>query len=165
MGETKMLIKLSIIDVIIGVPLAFILIPSLGITGLIIGSTLIAPISSLCIGVYWTWKKYGTKPDFNNSSRILIAATIASSFTFLFLQTFDFAAWIMLVVGATIFLLSYIVSIPFVGAVKIMDLSNLRIMFSDSIFLSKILGIPIYFIEKTLFIKEKLLNNANLHQN
>jgi O-antigen/teichoic acid export membrane protein len=147
MGETKMLIKLGIIDIIIGVPLAFLLIPSFGIIGVIIGNTLIAPISSLLVGVYWTWKKYGTKPDFNNSLRILIASAIASILTFLFLQLFVTAAWITLAFGAIIFLLTYIISLPIVGAIDLIDIGNLRLLFSEMRLASKIIELPLAIIE------------------
>jgi stage V sporulation protein B len=152
MGETKMLIKLSLIDIVIGVPLAFLLIPPFGIAGLIIGSTMIAPVSGLVIGVYWTWKKYGTKPDFSNSLRILLASTIASLFTFLFLQFFEIAAWVILIGGSAVFLLTYIFFIPLVGAVNLVDMGNLRLLVSESKFISKILEIPIMLIEKTLSV-------------
>ena len=157
MGETRMLIKLSIIDIAIGVPLAFLLIPPFGIVGLIIGSTMIAPVSGLIIGVYWTWKKYGTKPDFSNSLKILLASTIASLLTLLFLQPFKVAALIVLLVGFTIFLLSYIFLIALVGAINQVDISNLRLLFSELAMVSKLLKIPLMLIEKTLCIKEKYL--------
>jgi O-antigen/teichoic acid export membrane protein len=147
MGETKMLIKLGLIDIIIGVPLAFLLIPSFGIIGVIIGNTLIAPISGLSVGIYWTWKKYGTKPDFNNSSRILLASTIASILTFLFLQLFVTAAWVTLVFGAILFLLTYLVSIPLVGAISLIDIGNLRLLFSEMRLASKIIELPLAIIE------------------
>ena len=148
MGETKMLIKLGIIDIIIGVPLAFLLIPSFGIIGVIIGSTILTPISSLLIGIYWTWRKYETKPDFNNSFRILLASVIASLLTFLFLQLFVGAAWAMLIIGVVIFLMTYLVSIPLVGAINLSDIGNMRILFSEMRLASIILEIPLTIIEK-----------------
>ena len=160
MGETKILLKLAILTLCVGAPLAFLLIPPFGIVGVIIVA-LIASFVSLIVGVYWTWKHYESKPDFRNSAKIFLASTIASLITFLFLQTFVAPAWIMLTTGAILFLLIYLFSIPLVGAINLVDTNNLRFMFSEIGVVSKFLEVPFAIIEKQLHAKEKHFKMTN----
>ncbi len=155
MGETRMLMRMKALTFCIGVPLAFLLIPTFGIVGLIVVGSLIAGLPSLLFGLYWTWKRYGTKADLRNSAKIFLASAIAGATTYLFMSTFVAASWILLIASALLFLAIYIISIPVVGAVNRMDISNLRVMFSGLGPLSKLLEIPLTIIEKPLSIKEK----------
>jgi O-antigen/teichoic acid export membrane protein len=153
-GETKMLMKLSALSLCIGIPLAFLLIPPLGILGVIIvGYGYGMP--NLIIGAYWTWKRYETKPDLQNSVKILLASTIAGVATYLFLNIFVAAAWITLAIGTVLFLVVYLVSAPLIGAINQMDISNLRAMFSGLGIISKVIEIPLTLVEKLLRINAK----------
>jgi len=153
-GETKMLMKLSALSLCIGIPLAFLLIPPLGIIGVIIVGYGYG-IPNLIIGAYWTWKRYETKPDLLNSGRILLASTIAGATTYLFLNIFVAAAWITLAIGATLFLVMYLISAPLIGAINQMDINNLRVMFSGLGIISKVIEIPLTIVEKSLRINAK----------
>jgi O-antigen/teichoic acid export membrane protein len=155
-GETKMLMKLSAVALCIDVPLAFLLIPPLGILGVIIVGSLVAEVPSMFIVIYWAWKRYETKADLRNSARIFLASAIAGLTTYLFLRIFVVATWIMLAVGAILFLVVYLISTPLVGAINQMDISNLRIMFSGLGPISKLLGTLLALIQRLLGIKEKL---------
>ena len=148
-GETKMLMKLSLISLCIGIPSAVLLIPLFGILGVIIVGY-IGGIPSLIIGVIWTWKRYNVKADFRNSIKIFFASAIAGLSTYYFLIVFVAEAWIMLAFGTLIFLLTYLFSSPLVGAINQMDLNNLRNMLADLGFISKILEIPLLLLEKLL---------------
>jgi O-antigen/teichoic acid export membrane protein len=153
-GETKMLMKLSALSLCIGVPIAFLLIPPLGILGVIIVGY-VAVVPNVILGTYWTWKRYETKPDLQNSARILLASTIAGVTTYLFLNAFVAAAWITLAIAAVLFLVVYLISVPLVGAVNQMDISNLRVMFSGLGVISKVIEIPLTLVEKLLRINAK----------
>jgi stage V sporulation protein B len=153
-GETKMLMKLNALKLCLGITFALLLIPTLGIIGLIITIYIIGVVPAI-IGVYWTWKRYETKADLRNSGRIFLASTIAAITTFLLLNTFTATKWIMLAVGAIFFLLVYIICVPLVGAINQMDIKNLRIMFSGLGIISKLLEILLILIEKTLRITAK----------
>jgi O-antigen/teichoic acid export membrane protein len=154
-GETKMLMKLNILKLCIGIPLAFLLIPSFGILGLII-TGFFSGIPSTIIGAYWTWKRFETKADLRNSTRILLASAVAGVTTFLLLNTFIAVSWIMFTAGIILFLIIYIISIPLFGAINQMDVKNLREMFSGMGPISKLLQILLTLIGKSLAIKEKL---------
>lgn len=159
-GETKFLMKMNLLSLFIDVPLAFLLIPRFGILGLII-LQIVAGLPSMIIGLSWTWKRYGTKADFRNSAKILLASTIAGLTSYLFQTGFVASAWIKLVLGAILFLVTYLVSVSLVGAVNQADINNLRFMFSGLGPLSKLLKSLLTLVEKPIRIKEKLLERLN----
>ena len=155
MGETKILMELSALALVIGVPIAFLLIPPFGIIGVLV-SGLISSFVSLIVGLFWTWKHYETKPDLQNSARILIASVIASLVTFVFLNIFNAAAWIMLSCGILLFLFIYLVSLPIVGGLNLVDITNLRLMFSEMRLVSKVFEVLLKVVEIPLYIKKKI---------
>jgi peptidoglycan biosynthesis protein MviN/MurJ (putative lipid II flippase) len=141
--------KLNMLTISIGIPLALILIPWLGITGVIF-VTIVAGIPSMFIGLYWTWKRYGTKADFRASAKILMASGISAFATYLFLSLVSTAAWIMLTIGVTLFLATYLITAPLIGALNQKDIDNLRAMFSGLGIMSRLLEIPLTLLEKPL---------------
>ncbi|MCJ7633488.1 oligosaccharide flippase family protein [Candidatus Bathyarchaeota archaeon] len=149
LGETKMLMKLNILTLGIGIPLALLLIPPLGIPGVIV-VTIVAGVPSMFISLYWTWKRYGTKVDFRASAKIFLASTIAAITTYLFLNVFTAAAWITFTTGVILFLAIYLIATPLIGAINQTDVNNLRAMFSGLGIISKLLEIPLTLVEKLL---------------
>jgi O-antigen/teichoic acid export membrane protein len=148
-GETKLVMKLNLLTLLLSIPLAFLLVPSLGIIGIIIGVSGSA-LPSTFIGLYIIWKRYGVKADFRSSAKILLASALASLVVFLFLTFFTAANWVLIVGGSILFLTVYLISAPLVGAVNQTDVNNLRAMFSGLGIISKLLEIPLKILEKTL---------------
>jgi O-antigen/teichoic acid export membrane protein len=157
-GETKLIMKLHALQLSIVAPLAFLLIPRFGILGLIMVG-LVSSTPTAIIGLYLTWKRYETKADLQNSAKILLASTIAGAATYLFQATFVTAAWIMIVLGATLFLIVYIVSIPLIGAANQIDIDNLRAMFSGLGPVSQVLQLPLALVEALLKFRRISLKN------
>jgi O-antigen/teichoic acid export membrane protein len=152
-GDTKLVMKLNVLATCIMVPLAFLLIPSFGVVGVILSG--FGGIPSMLIGIYWTWKHYEVKADFRNSGRIFFASAIAGITTYLF-QTAIFAApWIMLTAGVVLFLVVYLITAPIVGAINQIDINNLKLMLSGLGIISKIIEIPLILIEKILGYRNK----------
>jgi O-antigen/teichoic acid export membrane protein len=139
MGETTMLMKQTAVTLVVGVPLGFLLIPTLGITGLIIAN-LLAMLPGMFWVLYWIWKHYKARADFQSSARILGASAIAALLAYLPATYLQMANWIRLILGLAVFLSAYFVAAPLVGAVCSADINNLRIMFSGMGFVSKILN-------------------------
>jgi O-antigen/teichoic acid export membrane protein len=147
LGETKMLMKISLLTLSLGIPLAFILIPTFGIIGVILG-TLFAAIPSFVYGLYWIWKHYNVKADFKSSTKIFAASTIAATTTYISLTFLNTAEWIQLAIGGTIFLTTYILTAPITGAVTQTDINNLRTMLSGLGIVTKIVNIPLTIAEE-----------------
>lgn len=150
-GETTMLMKLSSISLLLGIPLGFLLVPIYGIVGAIIGNIL-AGLPSVFWGLQWVWKHYEVKPDFHSSFRIFAASCIAAAITYLSVSLLHSAEWIRLGLGGIIFILIYITAAPSIGALTQTDIHNLRNMIPNLGFLSKLLNLPLTFAEKVLTI-------------
>lgn len=145
-GETKTQMKLSLITLTLGVPLALVLIPFAGIVGLITTS-IVAGLPSLFLGLYWVWKHCKVKVDIKSSAKILAASSIAALTTFLTTGVIPYADWIKLAVGCITFIITYIVAAPVLGAIEKADVANLKMLFSGLGVVSRLLGIPLYAME------------------
>lgn len=151
-GETKTQMKLSLIQLAFGIPLGFLLIPSFGIVGLIIGNIASsAPI--VFLGLYWVWKKYKAKVDFVSSFKILFASAIAAAASFIAISIITFADWAELALGGLIFLAVYLILAPLIDAINQTDINNLRAMFAGLGMISKLLEIPLTLMETSLKIR------------
>jgi O-antigen/teichoic acid export membrane protein len=146
-GETKTQMKLSLITLTIGIPLASILIPNMGVVGLIL-TGIIAPKPSLLVGLHWIHKKYKAKIDINSSIRILIASTTAATTTFLATNITTYTDWIELAIGITAFTATYLITAPTLGAINKNDINNLKTIFSELGIISKLINIPLAAMEK-----------------
>jgi O-antigen/teichoic acid export membrane protein len=147
LGETKVLMKLSLITLTFGIPLAFFLIPAMEIVGLILTS-ITAGIPSMLLGLYWIWKRHKAKADLKSSIRILMASAIASTTTYLILNVIASVDWIELAAGGATFLATYLITTPLIGAINQSDINNLKVMFSGLGIISKLLNIPLVTMEK-----------------
>ena len=155
-GETKLIMYLNLLSLVLSIPIAYLLVPAFGIVGIVIGLPLSA-FPRTFIGLYLTWKRYGVKADFKSSAKILLAAMLASLVVYGFVTYVTASNVVHLVGGAAILVVLYLILAPIVGAVKQTDIDSLRSMFSTLGFVSKILEFPLQLMEKTLklFRREK----------
>jgi O-antigen/teichoic acid export membrane protein len=147
LGKTKILMEQSILTIAIGLPLGILLIPMLGITGFLIAGN-IAGLPSMFWVLYWIWKHYKARADFQSSAKILVASTIAAVIAYVPTWLLNTSNWIKLVIGLIIFLTIYVLSAPMIGAVTVTDISTLRSMFSGLGLVSRIINIPLKAAEK-----------------
>lgn len=161
-GETKVVMKQSILTLSVGVVLAFLLIPTLGVTGVILGS-MFSSLPSLAWALFWIWKRYRARADIRISVRILLASAVATTITYVFLNFIVASEWIRLIIGATIFLAVYIFAAPMVGAIIQSDLDNLRIMLSGIGPVSKLVDLPLVLTEKICRLRSRYGNQQH-HQ-
>jgi len=155
LGKTKIQLKLSLTTLIVGVPLSLLLIPTMGIFGLIITS-IAAGIPSLCLGLHWIWKSYKAKVDINSSIKILMASSFATVATFIITNLMTCADWVELMVGGLTFLIAYLILAPTIGAINQTDINNLKTMFSGLGAISKLLSIPLTTMEKLSKLYDKI---------
>lgn len=146
-GETKIIMKLSILTLLVGLSLAFILIPPLGVLGVIM-CTLLSGVPSLIWGLHWIWKRYEAKPEFKSSAKIFTASAIAATPSLLATIYLHTAAWTQLAIGLAAFLITYIAAAPAIGAVNQSDIHALRTMFSGLGVFSKAINLPLDAAEK-----------------
>jgi len=154
LGETKVLMKLAVLNVLIGLPLAFLLVPPFGILGIIIGS-LVSGIPPTIWGLYWVWKHHQAKAELRSSAKIFTASALAATASFLTTTLLHTAAWIQLALGLSVFLVIYVLGAPMIGAIYQSDIDALRHMFSSLGIVSKIINIPLKAAEKAAQIRAR----------
>jgi O-antigen/teichoic acid export membrane protein len=154
-GKTKQVMKQSVLSLIVGLPLAYLLVAyfysiggqSYAIIGGLLG-ILIATIPNVAWGLYWSWKNYKVKADFGVSAKIFAASAAASLMTFLFISFFRLPNWVTLVVGFVVFTVVFLASAPLIGAINQAEIDSLKAMFSGLGTVSRILNFPLLFMRK-----------------
>lgn len=149
LGETRMQMTLDFLTTMIGIPIAFLLIPSLGMVGVIIGP-IIAAVPSTFLGLRWVWRRYKATSDWGSLAKIFTASTLAGGLTYLPLNFLELAAPLKLVFGGALFLSLYVIIASFVGAITKSDIGNLRSILSDLGFLTAITSPPLKVVEKVV---------------
>jgi O-antigen/teichoic acid export membrane protein len=152
LGETKILLKQTILTLAIGLPLGLLLIPTIGIVGAILANIL-AGLPSMFWILYWIWKHYKAKADFQSSARIFAASTIAAAAAYLPVSLLNTTNWIRLTVGAIVYLTVYILGAPIIGAINQIDIRNLRTMSSNMGIVSAIINLPLKAAERVAKIR------------
>jgi stage V sporulation protein B len=161
LGETKWLMIQSLLSLVFSLPIVLVLFlfsgtlsPLLGVLIGILG-ILLSNVPGMIWGLIWVWRRYKVKADFLASAKILVASGIAAVATYLCLGFFSVAPLIKLVVGCLLFLVVYLASAPLIGAINQTDVNNLRAMFSGLGIVSKVLEIPLRFVEIPLAARNR----------
>ncbi len=153
-GKTKMTLKLAIISFTLGIILSLTLIPTFGILGLI-ASHLLAGLPSLIIALWWIKKHYKATVDWKSSTKIITASAIASFPTYIAATQLTLPNWLTLILGAAIYLITYMIIAPLIGAINKKDIQNLQETLEGFGPLSYILKIPLSLIERLITIFQK----------
>ncbi len=126
-GQTQFNLKLTILTAAIGVPEGFILISHFGILGLII-TTLTAGLPSTIISLQFVKRHYGATVNWTSSAKILLSSATAAAITYVLTSYAPFNNLIKLVIGAIIFLFTFVVAISLTRTIDKSDIANLRAM-------------------------------------
>ena len=153
-GQTKFILKLTLLTASIGFPMGSILILQFGVIGLIITS-LTAGLPSLFISLYWIKKRYSVTVDWRSSAKIISSSALTATLTYAIIAQLSFASWIRLLLGVLIFVLILIPTMLFTRSITKSDVSNLRSMAGG-------LGVLSGVISKVLNILEKLMTALRL---
>ncbi|PVX25092.1 MAG: hypothetical protein CW716_08720 [Candidatus Bathyarchaeum sp.] len=158
-GETTQLLKQSALSMALSIPFAIIIIPYLanmgpfmGVVGSII-AILFSSVPGMVWGLIWIWKKYQVKTNITSSAKIMLASTLAAIITYLTLPIFNTFDMIRLIIGAIIFLCSYLIAAPLLGAINRADINNFRQMFTGLGIISKLVNILLKIMEKSLTLR------------
>jgi len=145
-GRTDINLKLSILSSTIGTILALTLIPTYGIIGLIT-TILTSTILKLAFSLWWIKKHYNFTINWKSSTKILAASATSALITYITITQLNLANWITLILGATIYLATYIITAPLIGAINQKDITNLKEMLKPLGPLAPILTTPLKLIE------------------
>ena len=169
-GKTKQIMKQSLLSLAISMPFSYGIITYFGTHGGILSEelTVIGGIMAIMVsiipgmvwGLIWAWKNYHVKADFKNSAKIFTSTIIASITTYIFITHFNASYPILLLTGALLFLFIYLTTTPLIGAINYTDIENLKQMSQGLSIISKIINIPLTYMQKLT----KPSNN-NQHEN
>ncbi len=126
-GETRVILWSNVITFVVGVPLSLLLIPTFGISGLLI-SMIVAPKVSLLYQLWWVKKTLGFSVDWGSSARLYASALGAFAVAYPVSNMLGLSGWIDLFSGVAVYGLLYLVLSPLSGALTrddIVDLSQI----------------------------------------
>lgn len=145
-GRTDINLKLAILTTTLGIFLGISLIPAFEAVG-IIAANLISVLPTLIIYLWWIKKHYNATIDWKSSTKILAASTLSATVTYTFVAITNLPNWITLILGASLYLTTYIIFSPLIGAINQNDTKNLKEMLKALGPITIILTIPINLIE------------------
>jgi O-antigen/teichoic acid export membrane protein len=129
-GETKVILKIGLLTMAVGIPSSLILIPYFGVLGFILNS-LIAQAVGNFLYIYWIRKLFKFKMWIGQSARTFIAAFMMGSLVWA--TSVVLRLWvgvssdaILLGVGFLFGFFSYLLLLPLIGAIDSMELENLN---------------------------------------
>jgi len=149
-GHTKYNLKLTLLTVVIGFPLSFVLVSQFGIVGLIV-TTIIVGFPGLFLSLRFIKKNFDVTIDWVSSAKILFSSAAAGVLTYAAIPILPFSSLIQLVIGVIIFGISFLILAVVTRTVNKADLGNVREIANAMGPLRK----PLTFV---LSIIEKLMN-------
>lgn len=160
--QTRQVMKQSLVTLVVGLLLAYFLVayfssiggPSFAVVGGLIGS-LVAIVPNVSWGLYWSWKNYHVKADFGVSAKILSASLLSATCGYLFVAFFKLPYLFTLVGAFFVFSVVYLIVAPLIGAISQADIGNLRVMLSSLGLISKILDVPLGFMQKMCQLRNR----------
>jgi len=146
-GKTQVSMRITILTFIVGIILGVVLIPKFNVLGLIV-THLIAGLPSLIIALWWVHKNYNATIDWKSSTKIIASAAFSAALTYLVLNQLNLASWISLLLGAAVFLGTYMITAPLIGAIDYNDTKNLQDLLKSLGPIGTIVNPMLYPIEK-----------------
>ncbi|RLI16004.1 hypothetical protein DRO49_05035, partial [Candidatus Bathyarchaeota archaeon] len=126
-GETHVVLYMRLLNLLLGLPMALILIPRFGVVGLI-ATLIVSPRLGLIYGLYWIWRRYGFTVDFKSSAKIYLSAAAAFLGVELLLRFTALTPWMSLLLGAAVYIPLYLILTVLLRVLDEGDLRNLRRM-------------------------------------
>jgi len=153
-GYTKYNLKLTLVTVIIGFPLSFILISQFGIIGLIV-TTLVVGLPSLFLSLHFIKKNFGVSLHWASSTKITLSSAAAAVLTYVAIAQLPFSSPIQLIAGVIIFVLAFLFFAVITRTLNKTDLVNIREIVDALGPLRKPLALMLRLVEKLIDISSK----------
>jgi len=128
-GNTRPLFISSVLVFLVGLPMSLYLIPRMGVTGLLI-TMITATITGLLYLLFWINRNYGFSLDWRTSAKIYMSSAIAFTPIYYILPSLELQEWPQLFLGGAAYAIIYLAMILMLKTLTIVDLQNLRRMFS-----------------------------------
>ena len=159
-GQTRFYLKITLFQEAVGFPLAVILIPRLGVIGLII-TALADGCPGLIVALWWIRKQYGVTVDWVSSVKIFLSSATASAATYTIISIMPFGNWIRLIIGAIIFTVVLVTVILLTKTISRSDVNNLRDMLTEFGLFRRLFNFLLTVIEKLMTATRYSPKNEN----
>lgn len=106
----------------------------------------------MIISLHWIKKHYSVTVDWKSSAKIFLSSAAAAAITYATITQLSFSSWIKLILGLTIFLPFFIITIILTRTINRSDINNLREMLSELEPLQKLFNRLLNLIEKLMTI-------------
>jgi O-antigen/teichoic acid export membrane protein len=146
-GKTGFYLKLAIINTVTGIAIAVLLVPTLGVVGLII-TTIFDGVPGLVLSLYWIKKHYGASVDWGSSAKILGSSAVSGGIAYVAVSFVSFSSWPKLIIGIIVFSVAFLLTATATRALRKSDIDNLRLMTSELGPLSKVINKILNIVEK-----------------
>src|SRR5208283_1051520 len=100
-GKTGVYLELAIVNTVVGITLAFLLVPTLGVIGLII-TTIFDGVPGLLISLNWIKKHYDASVDWVSSAKILFSSAISGGLAYFAVSFLSLSSWPKLIIGLAV---------------------------------------------------------------
>jgi O-antigen/teichoic acid export membrane protein len=150
-GKTTFYLYLFLINAAMGFPMGYILIMHFGVLGLI-ATSLVTPIFTIIIMLYWVKKHYGLTVDWRSSAKILLSSTIAAALTYVLILELNFSSLMRLIIGLVFFTIVFVTVVLLTQTMNKSDIENLRGMVSGLGTIGNIINRILNIIEKLMEI-------------
>jgi O-antigen/teichoic acid export membrane protein len=127
-GRTDVVLKSSLIYLVSFFPLAFLLITSYDIIGLIVAGVICSFFSTL-YELFMASKMFNLSIDVYSSAKIYVTSALTAFAVFIFLSVSPFSGIINLILGGALFLFTYLTVLPLMGTFNYTDIEIFRGMF------------------------------------
>jgi O-antigen/teichoic acid export membrane protein len=153
-GKTDVNMKLTLLSSAMALALNIVLIPMFGILGFL-ATNIVSGVPSLIIALWWIKKNYGATINWVSSAKILLASILAAAVTYIVTLELNIPSWLNLIVGAVLFLATYLVATPMLGAIDKADIRNFQEIVCGLGPLAPIFILPLSLIERLVTIFQK----------
>jgi len=139
-----------------GIALVFnvVLIPTFGILGFL-ATNIVSGVPSLVIALWWIKKNYGATINWVSSAKILLASILAAAVTYVVTSQLSLPSWMNLIVGAILFLATYLVATPLFGAINKTDIHTFQEIVCGLGPLASLFVLPLSLIERLVTVFQR----------
>ena len=153
-GKTDVNMKLALLSSGMALILNVVLIPTFGILGFL-ATNIVSGVPSLVIALWWIKKNYGATINWVSSAKILLASILAAAVTYIVTLQLSLPSWMNLIVGAVLFLATYLVATPLFGAINKADIRTFQEIVCGLGPLAPLFVLPLSLIERLVTVFQR----------
>ncbi|MCW4023283.1 MAG: oligosaccharide flippase family protein [Candidatus Bathyarchaeota archaeon] len=153
-GKTQVNMKITILTFILGVVLCLVLVPTFHVFGLL-AAHVFSGLPGIIISLWWINKNYNATVDWVSAIKILGISAFSAFITYFVNSQLNLTSWVGLLVGIPIFLGTYVIVAPLVGAINYVDIKILKDAVKSLGHLAIIFDVLFYPIEKIAKSQQK----------